>query len=191
MIPDYRLVPGITFPQGSEDVRDAVEWAIKNISEGDADRVFLFGHSAGGIHLASYLLLPSLYRSSSAFGRVRGIILMGVPCEISPSRAQFYATAQIYYGNAKKVAANQPLNLLRRADKSHVRSLPPFWSIAAGSEPRAISASMRNLSGELRKRGGTVDEFVLDGHDHLSPVLALSSGSGEDWGYDAVKWILG
>ena len=189
VIPDYRLVPGITFPQGSEDVRDAIEWSIKNISEGDSDRVFLFGHSAGGIHLASYLLLPSLYRSSSAIGRVRGVILMGVPCEISPSRPQFYATAQIYYGNAKKVAANQPLNLLRRADNLHVHSLPPLWSIAAGSEPRAISASMRNFSGELRKRGGTVDEFVLDGHDHLSPVLALSSGSGEEWGYDAVKWI--
>ena len=83
----------------------------------------------------------------------------------------------------KKVAANlnQPLNLLRRADNSHVRSLPPFWSIAAGSEPHAISVSMRNFSGELRKRGGTVDQFVLDGHD---PVLALSSGSGEDWGYN-------
>ena len=86
-------------------------------------------------------------------------------------------------GNAKKVAANlnQPLNLLRRADNSHVRSLPLFWSMAAGSEPHAISVSMRNFSGELRKRGGTVDQFVLDGHD---PVLALSSGSGEDWGYN-------
>ena len=83
------------------------------------------------------------------------------------------------------MAANQPLNLLRQADNSHVRSLPPFWSIAAGSEPYAISVSMRNFSGELRKSlkgaSGTVDQFVLDGHD---PVLALSSGSGEDWGYN-------
>lgn len=191
VIPDYRLVPGITFPEGSEDVRDAIEWTIENVAEGDSNRVFLLGHSAGGLHLASYLLLPSLYRSSSAFGRVHGAILMGVPCEILPSRPQFYAIAQHYYGSAKKVSANHPLSLLRQTDDSHICSLPPVRNIMAGSEPRAISTSMRTFARECRKRGGTVDEFVLEGHDHLSPILALSSGSGEDWGYDVVRWIMG
>ncbi|KAI6002308.1 Alpha/Beta hydrolase protein [Pisolithus orientalis] len=191
VIPDYRFVPGITFPQGSEDVRDAIEWTIKNVAEGDSNRVFLLGHSAGGLHLASYLLLPSLFLSSSALGCVRGVILMGVPCEISPSRPQFYSVAQTYYGNARKVAANYPLSLLRRAYESHILSLPPFWNVMAGSEPRAISVSMQTFTREFKSRGGTIEEFVLEGHDHLSPILALSSGSGEDWGLDVVRWIIG
>ncbi|KAI5999275.1 Alpha/Beta hydrolase protein [Pisolithus albus] len=141
VIPDYRLVPGITFPEGSEDVRDAIEWTIENVAEGDSNR--------------------------------------------------FYAIAQHYYGSAKKVSANHPLSLLRRTDDSHIRSLPPVQNIMADSEPRVISTSMRTFAREFRKRGGTVDEFVLEGHDHLSPILALSSGSGEDWGYDVVRWIMG
>ncbi|KAI5996757.1 hypothetical protein EDC04DRAFT_3096472 [Pisolithus marmoratus] len=120
VIPDYRLVPGITFPQGSKT-----------------------------------LLLQ--------FGRVRGCRIDGAPCEILPSRPQFYAIAQLYYEVLK----------------------------SGGSEPRAISTSMRTFAREYRKRGGTVDEFVLEGHDHLSPILALSSGSGEGWGYDVVRWIMG
>ncbi|KAI6008124.1 Alpha/Beta hydrolase protein [Pisolithus orientalis] len=191
VIPDYRLVPGIIFPQGSEDVRDAIGWTIENVAEGDSNRVFLLGHSAGGLHLASYLLLPSLFLSSSALGCVCGVILMGVPCEISPSRPRFYAVAQSYYGNAKKVVANHPLSLLRQANDSHILSLPPIRNIMAESEPRAISASMRTFAREFKKRGGIIEEFVLEGHDHLSPVLALSSGSGEDWGHDILRWIIG
>jgi len=61
----------------------------------------------------------------------------------------------------------------------------------AGSEPRAISTAMRVFARELKERGGTIDEFVLQGHDHLSPVLALSSGSGEEWGDDVVRWLVG
>ncbi|KAI5984041.1 Alpha/Beta hydrolase protein [Pisolithus albus] len=171
------LPPILVFFYGSEDVRDAIEWTIENVAEGDSNRVFLLGHSAGGLHLASYLLLPSLYRSSSAFGRMRGAILMGVPCEILPV--------------TKKVSVNHPLSLLRQTDDSHICSLPPVWNIMVGSEPRAISTSMRTFAREFRKRGSTVDEFVLEGHDHLSPILALSSGSGEDWSYDVVRWIMG
>ncbi|KAI6143333.1 Alpha/Beta hydrolase protein [Pisolithus tinctorius] len=140
VIPDYRLAPEITFSQGSE-------YTIRSVAEGDSNRVSLLGHSAGGLHLASYLLLPSLFLSS-AFG-----------C----------------------VAVNHPLSLLRRADDSHIPSLPPTRNVMAASETRTISVSIQTSSREFKSRGSTIAEFVLEGRDHLSPILALSSGSGEDW----------
>ncbi|KAI6002310.1 Alpha/Beta hydrolase protein [Pisolithus orientalis] len=151
VIPDYRPAPEITFPRGSEDT-------IGSVAEGDSNRVFLLGHSAGGLHLASYLLLPSLFLSSSAFG-----------C----------------------VAVNHPLSLLRRADDSHILSLPPTRNVMAGSETRTISVSIQTSAREFKSRGSTIAEFVLEGHKHLSPILALSSGSGEDWGHNIVRWIIG
>ena len=114
---------------------------------------------------------------------------MGVPFEIYPSRAESYAVAEMYYGDRKKIVQNQPLGILRRMEPSHVASLPPLRNYIAGSEPRAISSSMRNFAEEWKKKGGVIEVLVMDGHDHLSPVLALSSGNGEEWGEDLVAWI--
>lgn len=191
VIPDYRLVPGVTYPQGSEDARDVLDWVVQHLAslgEDNSTHVFVLAHSAGGMHVSGYLL-TDLFASSPAAHIVRGVAFMGVPLEIHPSRAKFYAVAETYYGDRKKIAQNQPLGMLRRVEPSRVASLPPLRNYIAGSEPRAISSSMRNFAKEWKKRGWTVDVLVMDGHDHLSPVLALSSGSGEEWGEDLVAWI--
>lgn len=191
VIPDYRLVPGITYPQGSEDVRDALNWVVQHLAslgDDNSTHVFVLAHSAGGMHVSGYLL-TDLFASCPAAHMVRGVAFMGVPFEICPSRAKSYAVAETYYGDRKKIAQNQPLGILRRMEPSRVTSLPPLRNYIAGSEPRAISSSMRNFAKEWKKKGGVVEMLVMDGHDHLSPVLALSSGSGQEWGEDLAAWI--
>jgi acetyl esterase/lipase len=51
---EYRLTPAITFPSNVEDVRTAVRWLKANAAQHglDADRICLWGTSAGG-HLAA------------------------------------------------------------------------------------------------------------------------------------------
>ncbi|KIJ97533.1 hypothetical protein K443DRAFT_9808 [Laccaria amethystina LaAM-08-1] len=181
VIPDYRLVPGITYPQGSKD-------HLASLGDDNSTHVFVLAHSAGGMHVSGYLL-TDLFASSPAAHIVRGVAFMGVPFETYPSQGKFYAVAETYYGDRKKIAQNQPLGILRRMEPSRVASLPPLRNYIAGSEPRAISSSMRNFAKEWEKKGGVVEVLVMDGHDHLSPVLALSSGSGEEWGEDLVAWI--
>ncbi|CCM00204.1 uncharacterized protein FIBRA_02232 [Fibroporia radiculosa] len=62
VVPDYHFVPSITYPQGSEDVRDALLWVVRHLhTAGDASRVFVLAHSAGGVHAVSMLLLSSLF----------------------------------------------------------------------------------------------------------------------------------
>ena len=55
---EYRLAPAAQFPAGAEDVGRAVGWVVENIAGygGDPGDVVLMGHSAGGCHVASYLL---------------------------------------------------------------------------------------------------------------------------------------
>lgn len=59
---EYRLAPQATFPAGTDDVALACQWISENIGRygGDASRVCLMGHSAGGTHVASYVLDPTL-----------------------------------------------------------------------------------------------------------------------------------
>ncbi|KAF9461142.1 Alpha/Beta hydrolase protein [Collybia nuda] len=189
VIPDYRLVPSIVFPEGSEDIRDAMTWVVKNLSEGIPNRVSILAHSAGGIHVAGMLFTPSLFPSTVA-SSVRGVALLGVPYELSNyKRPRIHAASLQYYGNLQNIAANQPLGLLRRADKAHIASLPHIRNMRAESEPRVISGGVKTLTRLVGEKGGTIEECVLEGHDHLSPILSLSCGSGEEWGDGIVEWI--
>jgi len=190
VVADYRLVPSITFPQGSEDVRDALLWVKHNLSEGDTDRIFILAHSAGGVHVSSLLLNPALF-SPPISAAVKGVFLLSVPLEIGNGKmAELWNASSTYYGSPKKIAANQPIALLRRADRTYVADIPPLHLAIAGSEPRMIASGNRTFAELFRKKGGVVEQSVLDGHDHLSPILSLSSGNGEEWGEDVSRWIL-
>jgi acetyl esterase len=59
---EYRLAPEAPFPGGTDDVAAAVRWVHVHAAEhgGDASRVLLIGHSAGGTHVASYVFDPLL-----------------------------------------------------------------------------------------------------------------------------------
>ena len=53
---EYRLAPEIRFPAATEDVAAAVAWTRREIAAygGDPERIFLFGHSAGAMHVGLY-----------------------------------------------------------------------------------------------------------------------------------------
>lgn len=58
VLADYRLYPQVTFPLFDEDGARAVAWVEQHVQEfgGDARRIVLMGHSAGG-HTAAFLAL--------------------------------------------------------------------------------------------------------------------------------------
>jgi acetyl esterase/lipase len=61
---NYRLSPAVRHPKHVEDAAAAVAWVIHHIGEygGDAQNVFLSGHSAGG-YLATLLVMDASYLS--------------------------------------------------------------------------------------------------------------------------------
>jgi acetyl esterase/lipase len=171
-------------------VEDALTWVIEHHTDGDPVRLFVMGHSAGGVHVAGLFLVPSML-SAAVARAVRGIFLLGVPFEILNKRKpEFRAAAEKYYGSAKKIAMNQPLGLLRRADPTCIAQLPPIQNLIAKSEPRVVSSAMQIFTKEIKDKGGAIEEYILDGHDHISPILALGSGSGEEWGNHVTEWIM-
>src|SRR6202790_36774 len=56
----YRLAPRAKWPAGAEDIGSAVQWVANNIGGrgGDPARIYLMGHSAGAVHVASYVSHP-------------------------------------------------------------------------------------------------------------------------------------
>lgn len=194
VIPDYRLVPSVVFPQGSEDVRDALDWVCRNLMSTNVDdsargRLYVLAHSAGGVHVSGFLLTPSMFSGSLAKTVLCDVTLIGVPYDFRRAKPRFRDAVAQYYENTKKAEANQPLSLLRRAEEAFVSSLPPLRSVLAESEPRSVSSSTREFVQLYEDRGGRVTKQILAGHDHMSPLLALSSGTEEAWGEELVAWM--
>jgi len=61
---NYRLAPQAMWPAGTEDVAGVVQWVSDNIAArgGDPARTYLMGHSAGAVHVASYVSHPEFHR---------------------------------------------------------------------------------------------------------------------------------
>jgi len=59
---EYRSAPGAPYPGGADDVAAAIDWLHREIThrDGDPDRMFLVGHSAGGTHAATYACDPAV-----------------------------------------------------------------------------------------------------------------------------------
>jgi acetyl esterase/lipase len=62
VIPDYRKFPDVRFPEFVDDAANAAKWAFDNAAQygGDAKRIFVMGHSAGG-HIAALLACDKRY----------------------------------------------------------------------------------------------------------------------------------
>jgi acetyl esterase/lipase len=58
VIPDYRVYPDVTYPDFLTDSAQAVAWALRAVGEygGDAQRLFVMGHSAGAYNAAMLAL---------------------------------------------------------------------------------------------------------------------------------------
>src|SRR5688572_718057 len=58
---NYRLAPAVNFEKMAEDCAAAVKWITENIAvyNGDPDKIYVCGHSAGG-HLAALIALNEI-----------------------------------------------------------------------------------------------------------------------------------
>lgn len=71
----YRLAPDHQWPAGPQDIAAVVDWVRTNISDhgGNPAKIFVFGHSAGAAHVASYVALTDLHGSGP---QIAGAIML-------------------------------------------------------------------------------------------------------------------
>ena len=201
IIVDYRRMrEGARFPSGGEDVAAAVEWVKSKYpaKEGARD-LFLMGNSAGGLHLATFMLDPrfAALRMSVSQDRVggvslRGCILLAVPFDFRAAADARAATLKAYYG--ERIRQDCPLGLLQ-SFKPQTQSLPKTLILWGTLDPEdEIVKPNLNFIQEWKGRedlGAGLMQMVLKGHNHISPPLALGTGlqREEEWGVMVGKWI--
>jgi len=200
VIVDYRrMSEGARFPSGGEDVAAAVEWVKSKYGAGNGSRdVFLMGNSAGGVYVATFMLEPRFasLRASISTGIVggvslRGYILLAVPFDFQNAAADRAATLKAYFGD--RVREDCPLGLLQsfNPQKGSLPKTLVLWG-TLDPEDEIVQPALNFIEvWEGRESLGGLDQAVLEGHNHISPPMALGTGfqHEEEWGVIVGKWI--
>lgn len=169
----YRLVPGIKFPQGAEDMADIVRWAKANAAHhgGDPNAIFLIGHSAGGTHVAGYIYNAAAQPADGP--GIAGAVLLS-PAVAPETPGPRETVARAYYGDDQaKWVTNSPLGLY----ESYKGRKVPTFVIVAELDPSFIEAPAVELMARICAREQACPHFVnVRGHNHISSALSLNSG---------------
>lgn len=181
---EYRLAPNAKFPSGARDVALAVEWIERNISGygGDASRIVLIGHSAGGAHVASYLT-----------DHTTGI---AVPRSVAAAvliSARLRLECRLDNPNAKNVAAycgEDPATLDRISAVSHAGHLRhPVLLAFAEFENRHLDTYALQYAHAVSSRHGKAPRVIqVPGHNHTSIVAHFNTGE-EMLGHEILSFI--
>lgn len=168
---NYRLFPEVKCPAYIEDAAAAVTWTFRNITKygGNADRIFISGHSAGG-YLTSMIGLDKSYLATHEIDadRIAGLIPVSG-----------HAITHFTPREERGIPGQRPL-IDRFAPLYHVRAGAPPLILITGDrelellgryEENAYLARMMKVAKHTRTK-----LYELDGFNHgtmLEPALSL------------------
>ncbi len=170
---NYRLAPQHPWPAGAQDVGLVVAWAKANAARhgGNPERVFLFAHSAGATHAASYVFDPALHPAGGP-GVVAAILVSGV-YRVTPESAASPNVKAYFGADASLYEARSPIN--------HVgASKVPLFLAIAEFDPPFLAQPNLELAQRVCARDGKCPPLAwLKGHNHISEVSSIDSDDQE------------
>ena len=160
-IPSYRLMPDHPHPAQMEDVAAAFAWIHRNAAQigGDASRIYVAGHSAGG-HLASLLALDGRYleRHGISSSIIRGVISMSGVYDVTDT------PAFLFEGDKRQAS---PLNFVHS-------SAPPFLIVYCQWDYWGLPKQARDFEADLKKHFDSAQLLYLPGETHISEIVSAA-----------------
>lgn len=166
VVPDYRLVPEVEYPDFLRDCAEAVHWVSRNIAGhgGDWTRLVLAGHSAGAYNAASLALDPQWLNDAELSKTIAGVIGLSGPYDFFPFDGPI---SQRVFGRAEDPQGTQPIG--------HVGvTSPPMLLISGGRDELVLPRNSINLGTALHRVGRPATVRIYPRLAHVETVLALS-----------------
>lgn len=164
----YRLAPDHTWPAGAEDIAKAVDWVRRNIGSfgGDAERVVLFGHSAGASHVAAYAVMPPLWEQDD----------LGVAAVILSSGVYDFGSFPTAENIVSYVGPDASLYVARSSRAGLSQLTVPSMIVHAEFDPPQFVEQAKGLSASmLQAPGGSPRNVRMQGHNHLSLTYSIGT----------------
>jgi acetyl esterase/lipase len=168
IVADYRLYPQVRYPAFVEDGAQAFRFVHEIVAKygGDANRIFLAGHSAGAY--IAVLLASDLHYLKDAHADpawVRGVIGIAGPYDFLPLHDPKLIDT---FGGAN-VRATQPIDYI---DGKRAPML-----LAHGTADTTVGVgNARRMAKRLKSVGSPYDEIEYPGASHIGILLSLAPG---------------
>lgn len=167
---EYRLAPEAPYPAGADDIAAAVAWVAQHAGAlgGNAAKIHLIGHSAGGTHVASYAFDPAL---GHAGRHLAAIVLVSarVRADDAPENPNA-AGVQAYFGDPANFEVRSPVN-------HAAASALPLMIVVAQYENPLLDVYGIELAYRVAQARCRAPRFVrMQGHNHMSIVAHFNSG---------------
>jgi acetyl esterase/lipase len=164
IVPDYRLVPEVRYPDFLSDCAAAVHWARVHASAygGDGERIVLAGHSAGAYNAAMLALDPALLGPDRA--AVRGFAGLAGPYDFLPLDDKATVAA---FGRWPRAGETQPIHWA-------AAGAPPALLLHGAEDLRVKPRNSRALAARLGAAGVEARLKLYPGIGHLGILTALA-----------------
>ncbi len=167
VVPDYRLFPAVRFPAFMQDAAAAVAWTRDHVASygGDAQRMFLMGHSAGA-QIATLLALDGGYLRADGVdpGSLAGAIGLAGPYDFLPLRSEKLKTV---FGPQPEQRLSQPINFV-------TPHAPPMLLAAGTADTTVDPGNTVRLAARLRQDDVSVRERLYRGIGHRLLIGAFA-----------------
>lgn len=171
---NYRLSPEVAHPGHVEDLAAAVAWVRGAIGElgGDANQLFLIGHSAGA-YLTALLATDRRYLAAHDIpvDAIRGIVPV----------SGFYWVDRIAPGRAKFIWGDSEDAWLAASPARHLHGgLPPALFVHADGDEPDRRAQNIDIARAVKDAGnGRVESIEIAGRDHRSLWTRIADADDE------------
>ena len=169
VIPDYRKYPDVRFPEFMQDAAMATRWASEHAAEfgGDAQRIFVMGHSAGG-HIAALLACDKRYLNAVGMAPrdlARMIGLAGAYAFLPYEEDE----ADIFGDDPKGRYDSQPINFVDGDE-------PPMLLLQGQDDEEVTPNNAEAMAERAQAMDGTATLKLYPGVGHGALLLALAHG---------------
>jgi triacylglycerol lipase len=164
----YRLAPKSPWPAGAEDVASAVQWVSANAAQagGDPSRIFLMGHSAGAVHVATYVAHPEFHKIKG--GGLAGAIMASGIYDLTATPLGNQEMA--YFGT-------DPSRFQERSSLAGLQAttLPLMIASAELDPPRFVEQFDLLKQAACKRAAGCARAVMLPQHSHMSEVYSINT----------------
>ncbi len=174
-IPDYRVYPEVNFPGFMADPAKAAAWIKLHANElgGDAQQVFLAGHSAGA-HIAVMLSVNPEYLACEnlKYSDFAGTIGLAGPFDFLPLKSQ---RLKEIFGPESERWKSQPIKFVNGQN-------PPMLLMVGLKDDIVAPFNTFNLATKIKSKGGSVEIVEFPNYGHIDMVAKLAKplrGNGE------------
>ena len=184
VIPDYRKFPAVRFPEFMRDAAAATKWAFEHAGEfgGDAQRVFVMGHSAGG-HIAALLACDKRYLAEVGLTprALAGMIGLAGAYAFLPYQDD---EAKIFGNNAKGRYESQPINFVDGDE-------PPMLLLQGKDDDEVAPNNAEAMAERAQAMDGTavLKLYADTGHGDLLLAFARTRAGRPPALRDALEFI--